>query len=244
MFKTFLTAKWENLIMANYAVDPLVLAPYLPHGVALDFYEGQTFVSLVGFMFKKTSLFQVPIPFLGTFEEVNLRFYVKRKDKGIEKRGVVFINETVPYKPVAWLANKLYKEHYIAIPTKHDIQIGSNHKRVRYDWKINKAWNHIAVEANNASEVMQAGSIEAYIFEHYFGYTKISETKSQEYKVNHPSWLVNKVEAHTIDCDFAAMYGKEFSILGKQKPHSVILAEGSPVSVDWKRVPFGVSEKI
>ncbi len=238
MFNTFLTAKWENLIMANYAIDPLLLKPYLPYGVELDFYEGQTFVSLVGFMFKQTSLFQVPIPFLGTFEEVNLRFYVKRKDKGIEKRGVVFINETVPYKPVAWLANKLYKEHYIAIPTKHDIQIGSNHKRVRYDWKINKAWNHIAVKATNANEAMKTGSIEEFIFEHYFGYTKISETKSQEYKVNHPRWLVNKVEEYTLDCDFAAMYGQEFSILGMQKPHSVILAEGSSVSVDWKRVPF------
>ncbi len=238
MFNTFLTAKWENLIMANYAVDPLLLKPYLPYGVELDFYEGQTFVSLVGFMFRETRLFQVPIPLLGTFEEVNLRFYVKRIDNGIEKRGVVFINETVPYKPVAWLANKLYKEHYIAIPTKHDIQIGSHQKNVRYDWKINKAWNHLAVEAAIAKEAMQAGSMEEFIFEHYFGYTKISEHKSQEYKVNHPRWQVNKVEEYTIDCDFAAMYGKEFSILGKQKPHSVILAEGSAVSVDWKRLPI------
>lgn len=241
MFNTFLTAKWDNLIMANYAVDPLLLKPYLPYGVELDFYEGQTFVSLVGFMFRDTRLFQVPIPFLGTFEEVNLRFYVKRIDNGIEKRGVVFINETVPYKPVAWMANKLYKEHYIAIPTKHEIQIGSHQKNVRYDWKINKAWNHIAVRANLAKETMQAGSMEEFIFEHYFGYTKISETKSQEYKVNHPSWLVNKVNAHTIDCDFAAMYGKEFSFLSKQKADSVFLAEGSAVSVDWKRVPFGAS---
>jgi uncharacterized protein YqjF (DUF2071 family) len=244
MFNTFLTAKWENLIMANYAIDPLILKPYLPYGVELDFYDGQTYVSLVGFMFKQTSLFQVPIPFLGTFEEVNLRFYVKRKDGDSEKRGVVFINETVPYKPVAWLANKLYKEHYITIPTKHDIQIGSNHKQVRYDWKINKAWNHLAVKATNVSEAMQAGSIEEYIFEHYYGYTKISETKSQEYKVNHPRWLINKVNAHSIDCDFAAMYGQDFSFLSKQKAHSVILAEGSSVSVDWKRVPFGASEKV
>ncbi len=241
MFNTFLTAKWDNLIMANYAVDPLLLKPYLPYGVELDFYEGQTFVSLVGFMFRDTRLFQVPIPFLGTFEEVNLRFYVKRIDNGIEKRGVVFINETVPYKPVAWMANKLYREHYIAIPTKHEIQVGSHQKNVRYDWKINKAWNHIAVRANLAKETMQAGSMEEFIFEHYFGYTKISELKSQEYKVNHPNWMVNKVEAHTIDCDFASMYGKEFSVLSKQKADSVFLAEGSAVSVDWKRVPFGAS---
>ena len=57
MFNTFLTANWEYLVMANYEVDPVVLAPYLPNGVELDVYEGKAFVSLVGFMFKKTKLF-------------------------------------------------------------------------------------------------------------------------------------------------------------------------------------------
>ena len=113
--KTFLKAQWQNLIMANYAIDAKYLLPYLPAGVELDTYEGQTYVSLVGFLFKDTKLFNVPIPFLGTFEEVNLRFYVVRKVGNELRRGVVFINETVPNKTVAWVANKLYKEHYIAI---------------------------------------------------------------------------------------------------------------------------------
>ena len=123
MTDTFLSARWENIIMANYAVHPDVLKPYLPHGVELDFYQDKTYVSLVGFMFKQTRLFHVPIPFLGTFEEINLRFYVKRNEGNTVKRGVVFINETVPYKPVAWLANKLYKEKrtkFIAIMNMSD----------------------------------------------------------------------------------------------------------------------------
>ena len=64
MTKTFLSARWENLIMANYAVDPKVLLPYLPKGVELDMYNNKAYVSLVGFMFKKTSLFQIPIPLI------------------------------------------------------------------------------------------------------------------------------------------------------------------------------------
>jgi uncharacterized protein YqjF (DUF2071 family) len=74
MTDTFLSARWENLIMANYAVNPEVLQAFLPKGVELDFYNNKTYVSLVGFMFKKTSLFNIPIPYLGTFEEINLRF--------------------------------------------------------------------------------------------------------------------------------------------------------------------------
>jgi uncharacterized protein YqjF (DUF2071 family) len=238
MTDTFLTAKWENLIMANYEVDPELLIPYLPKGVELDFYNNKTFVSLVGFMFKNTSLFQIPIPFLGTFEEINLRFYVKRVEGETIKRGVVFINETVPNKIVAWLANKLYKEHYIAIPTKNSIEISNLSKNISYQWKINNEWNHISVNANKDKEEMIAGSIEEFIFEHYYGYTRINEQLSQEYKVNHPRWQVNSVKNYFINCNFKTMYGNSFSILNNQEPHSVILAEGSLVTVNWKRISF------
>ncbi|MFP5042637.1 YqjF family protein [Parasediminibacterium sp. JCM 36343] len=238
MTDTFLSARWENLIMANYEVPPEVLAPYLPNGVELDFYNNKTYVSLVGFMFKRTSLFHVPIPLLGTFEEINLRFYVKRIEGNTVKRGVVFINETVPYKLVAWLANKLYKEHYMAIPTKNLIENTEAAKHIKYEWKINKSWNHIAVTTSIKNEEMALGSMEEFIFEHYYGYTKINGQLSQEYKVNHPRWFVNKVIDYSIDCDFAAMYGNDFSFLGQLAPNSVIVAEGSPVTVKWKRTTF------
>ena len=238
MEETFLSARWENLIMANYEVNPDVLTSYLPHGVALDFYNNKTYVSLVGFMFKKTSLFNVPIPFLGTFEEINLRFYVKRIEGDTVKRGVVFINETVPYKLIAWLANKLYKEHYIAIPTKNVTEITSFSKNIKYQWKINKEWNHIAVTAEKENEQMLPGSIEEFIFEHYYGYTKINNLLSQEYKVKHPRWQVNKVIDYSIHCNFTAMYGRDFTFLNNHQPDSVIITEGSPVSVKWKRTSF------
>ncbi len=77
--KTFLTAKWQNLIMANYEIEPSLLLPYLPKGVELDYFNGKTYVSLVGFLFKDSSIFKIPIPFLGTFEEINLRFTLFEK---------------------------------------------------------------------------------------------------------------------------------------------------------------------
>jgi len=238
MTDNFLSARWENLIMANYTLDPGILKPYLPNGVELDFYNGNAYVSLVGFMFKNTSLFNIPVPFFGTFEEINLRFYVKRVEGNTSKRGVVFINETVPYKSVAWLANKLYKEHYIAIPTKNQIEVLPLSRNVKYLWKTNKEWNHIAVNAALENEVMLPGSIEEFIYEHYYGYTKVSDHISQEYEVKHPRWRVNKVLDYSIRCDFADMYGSDFSFLNAQTPDTVLIAEGSPVSVKWKRNSF------
>ena len=224
--------------MANYEVSPHVLGPYLPPGVELDTKDGKCYVSLVGFMFKKTCLFNMPIPLLGTFEEVNLRFYVKRIEGNTTKRGVVFINETVPHRAVAWIANKLYKEHYIAIPTRNAISVDARSRNVRYEWKINRRWNHIGVQASQKAEEMLPGSVEEFIYEHYYGYTKLDDQHTQEYRVNHPRWQVYKVNDYSIECDFGLMYGTDFAFLTNQKPASVLLAEGSPVTVAWKRTRF------
>ena len=236
--KTFLRAKWQNLIMANYEIDPSYLLPYLPKGVELDYFEGKTYVSLVGFLFKDTSLFNIPIPLMGTFEEVNLRFYVVRKIGNELRRGVVFVNETVPNKIVAWVANKLYKEHYIAIPTSHNWLIDNNKKTINYKWKVNAIWNSITVDASASKHKMAPRSIEEFIFEHYYGYTKVDQSNSIEYKVNHPSWEINTINNYQIECDFAVFYGENFKVLDAATPHSVMLAEGSAISVDWKRVSF------
>jgi len=237
MGNTFLRANWENLIMANYEMEPTALEAYLPKGVELDFYNNKTYVSLVGFMFKKTRLFGVPIPFFGSFEEINLRFYVKKIEDGKIKKGVVFINETVPFKIVALLANKLYKEHYISIPTKNSIEI-SEHKHIKYEWNINDKWNSITVKSDTNKYKIEQSTIEEFIFERYFGFTKISASSTQEYKIRHPKWMTHKILDRHIDCDFKSMYGDTFSGLNNQTPDSIILAEGSQVSVDWKRERF------
>ena len=50
------------------------------------------FVSLVGFRFLRTRVRGVAIPWHTDFEEVNLRFYVRRRAPGgEERRGVVFV---------------------------------------------------------------------------------------------------------------------------------------------------------
>ncbi|MDX2190994.1 MAG: DUF2071 domain-containing protein [Bacteroidota bacterium] len=236
--KTFLKANWQNIIMANYKIDVHILLPYLPKGVELDLYEGECYVSLVGFLFKDSVIFNTPIPFLGTFEEVNLRFYVIRKVDNEKRRGVVFINETVPNKIVAGVANLLYKEHYISVPTRHDWTFANDIKEICYQWKVNSKWNTIKVKALTNYMPISTKSMEEYIFEHYYGYTKVNDFQSIEYKVNHPTWHVNTILDYEITCDFNAFYGPDFEILNHTKPHSVMIAEGSDVEIDWKRIRF------
>src|SRR5882724_9432498 len=92
----FLTAEWSHLAMLNYEVDPKILVSFVPPGTELDFWNGKAFVSMVGFLFQKTRVCGIAIPFNRNFEEVNLRFYVRRKVDDGWRRAVVFIKELVP----------------------------------------------------------------------------------------------------------------------------------------------------
>jgi hypothetical protein len=75
---TFLSAEWKNILMLNYAVSASLLERFVPAGTDLDPFDGVTYLSLVGFEFNRTHMFGLPAPFHQAFEEVNLRFYVRR----------------------------------------------------------------------------------------------------------------------------------------------------------------------
>ena len=231
MEKVFLTAEWKNLIMANYVVDPSILAPYVPRGTELDSWEGKTFVSMVGFMFLNTKVLGVPIPFHRDFEEVNLRFYVRYKDENEWKRGVVFIKEIVPKSAIAFVANTLYGENYQSLPMKNKLSKEGQFQKVSYSWKFQNEWNFLKVNAETNPQKIKEGSEAEFITEHYWGYTKGDGKNSLEYQVEHPRWNIFPVIDFEMNCNVAPLYGKEFSEFLKVKPHSVFMADGSEIIV-------------
>ncbi|MFK7922456.1 MAG: YqjF family protein [Bacteroidia bacterium] len=227
MSKVFLQAQWRNLIMANYEIDPEVLKPYLPYGTELDTWQGRHYVSLVGFMFADTKVLGMKIPGHIRFEEVNLRFYVKRG----EKRGVVFIKEIVPRIAITLVANTLYKEHYVTRRMNHEWAEDQNSLRVRYEWKEKSGWNYMQVEADAKGIDLVPGSEEEFITEHFWGYTRLAERRTGEYEVAHPAWEIHPVRDFKLNLDISAVYGEEFAPSLSQPPKSVFLAKGSEIKV-------------
>jgi hypothetical protein len=148
--RPFLSANWRYLAMLNFAVDPAILAPLVPPGTELDFEDGETFVSIVGLLFLDTRLLGLPIPRHRDFEEVNLRFYVRRKSADTWRRGVVFVRELVPRRAVALVARAFYGEHYLALPMKHQIehfaepgragQLLQNRRRLYQESMTRRSW--------------------------------------------------------------------------------------------------------
>ena len=232
---SFLRAEWRKLILANYIIDKEVLLKYVPAGTELDLWNGNCYVSLVGFMFKNTKLLGVKIPFHTNFEEVNLRFYVKRFDNGVWKRGVVFIKEIVPKRALTFVANTIYKENYETLPMKHSWTLENGEQIIDYKWKKDGLWYSMSVQTSMERSMMESGSEEEFIAEHYWGYAQVNSKKTNEYEVTHPKWEVYEVKDYKIDIDFKAVYGSDFEMLNNSKPTSVILAEGSKITVENKK---------
>ncbi len=233
---SFLKAEWRKLAIVNYQVDENLLKPYLPVGTELDTWNGIHYISLVGFMFINTKVLGMKIPFHVNFEEVNLRFYVKEKTEDGWKRGVVFIREIVPKHAITFVANTLYGEHYVTHKMKHLWQEDKATRKVVYGWKINNKWQYLEVIAEKEARKMEANSEVEFITEHYWGYTKINENKTTAYEVRHPRWDYYKVKDYTIALDYKLTYGDQFRFLNFEAPKSVMLAEGSSISVEEKRV--------
>jgi len=229
---SFLTAQWNNLALINYEIDAKILEKYIPKGTEIDNWNGKCYISLVGFMFENVKLLGMKIPFHINFEEVNLRFYVKRFENNEWKRGVVFIKEIVPKSALTLVANTIYKEHYQTLPMKHSVIENKNSKDFVYQWKTKNKWNTILVETEKNPIEIEVNSEAEFITEHYFGYTKINNEKTFEYEVKHPRWQQYNVTNHQIDVNFGEVYGNEFDFLNHQKPISVMLAVGSEISVE------------
>ncbi len=238
----FLTAKWEYLAMFNYEVDAAILLPYLPPYTTLDLYNGKAIVSVVGFLFNNTKVLGISWPMHKNFEEVNLRFYVKRTEGNIVKRGVAFVSEIVPKRIIATMANTLYNEHYTVAKMSHSLQVNDQHIEVTYKWQLkNKQQNSMYVKAENILQNLVPQSEAEFILEHYYGYNTYSNTTTIAYTLQHPSWQIYKVIDAQLHCNIEQLYGNSFAkCIQNVTPTSVLLAKGSEVSVQFpKRIVAG-----
>jgi len=230
----FLTAEWRYLALLNYAVDPALLTHLVPRGTELDEFEGRTYVSLVGFRFERTRVRGIWIPFHSDFDEVNLRFYVRRTVAGEVRRGVVFVREIVPRWAIAKVARVCFGEKYIALPMTHKvIEPTSEGGRLQaeYRWRCGGKWSAIHAESSGRPALPPIESREAFFIEHYWGYAATSGGGTSEYRVEHDRWRIWPVTQATFEGDVTELYGASLAERLQRPPDSVVVAEGSAVAV-------------
>jgi uncharacterized protein len=233
MANPFLTARWEHVVLLNYACPSHILESLVPRGTVLDLWDGDALISLVGFLFKDTRITGLRIPFHQTFEEVNLRFYVRRiTSSGETRRAVVFVREFVPRHAIAAVARWLYNEPYLAVSMGHRSSLtDTDGGAVAYSWSYRGEHFVLGADVHGPSRWLAPGSEAEFVTEHYWGYTRQRNGDTLEYQVEHPPWQVWKAASASFVGPGASLYGSAFGDVLSKGPRSAFVAAGSAVAV-------------
>ena len=235
----FLTARWRDLVMITWAMDPGVLRPLLPAGTELDLWEGDALASVVAFDFADTRVRGVSVPFHRRFPEVNLRFYVRRPmPDGSVRRGVAFVQEMVPRPTIAWVARTLYGEPYVsrrmrqvAVPPDPQPDLGGVPRSLVYEWERDGEWERVIALVTSSYQLPRAGSLEDFVVNQQWGYTRRSSSRTHEYRVEHPPWKLALDAECLFEADISSIFGKRFALPLERAPLSTFVADGSAVAV-------------
>jgi uncharacterized protein len=237
--RPFLTARWTELVMLNFEVPAEMIASVAPAGTEPDLFRGKAYLSVVGFMFRDAGLFGLRFPLHTLFEEVNLRYYVRREVGGQVRRGVVFVQEIAPRPIVAAVASWVYNESYVTHRMRNEICMAGDTldagDRVCYEWRTGwrKAcrWNRMGAGAAAPPKLPPNGSLEEFIVEHYWAYVRGRDGSTWEYRVAHRPWRVAPIADVVWDCDLAATYNTPLAEYLVGPPVMGMIADGSPVQV-------------
>ena len=228
----FLTAEWRHIAMLNYEVDPSVLVPHLPKGTELDAHGGRHFVSLVGFLFLDTYVLGLPALFHQNFEEINLRFYVRRRVAEESRPGIVFLLEMVPMTLVSEIARLTYNEPYRTVPMQHTL-VETNGKLQSVEFLFGRPRDQcrLAVHVDGTAQEMRQGSDQEFLSVRHWGYTRQRDGGTIEYRVEHPRWRVWTDARWELDGPLGEFYDMPFADILSGVPSSASVADGSAVTV-------------
>jgi len=80
---------WADAVFLHWRIPRAAAAPFMPPGVEVDSIDGSAWVGLIGFRMVGAGLGRgLPVPYFGSFTEINVRLYSRGPD-GV--RGVVFV---------------------------------------------------------------------------------------------------------------------------------------------------------
>lgn len=96
---------WSEAVILHWRLPAAVAAGFMPPGVEPDVFGGSSWVGLIGFRMSGVRLGRVlPVPYVGSFVEVNVRLYSRGADG---QAGVVFLSLDAPRLPVVLAARAL-----------------------------------------------------------------------------------------------------------------------------------------
>ena len=232
-----ITARWRNIAILSWPIDPDRLVSFSPPGLSPDSWEGKAYVSLVCLLMENLRFLGLPaLP--PRFAEVNIRFYVRPADVRDDRIGVVFLKQMVSNPCVALAGRRLFREPMLAAAVSHDAERTEQADEpatlhLRYRWRTRSRDNGLRITGRGQPYYAEPGSLEHFLTTRHWGYNGQSGGGRRAYRISRDPWPLAPVVEHELSCDTEALCGHEFGDALADAPASVLLALGSPARVHW-----------
>jgi len=220
--------EWRDLLFVHGRIDADVLRNLLPAGTEVDEFDGSGWVSYVPFGMHDIAFGPLPpVPFLGTFPEVNIRTYVRHE--GVPY--VWFFSLDIPrVLPVA-VARSVFALPYMYSAVRHD-RIGSIVTSTTRRRGSRAAAQPVArIGAQTAGD-----ELDAFLTARW-GLLSATRRSIVEAKIHHDPWTLHAAELIEYDERLSPAAG-----LPAWTPERVTYAPGLPVTVGAPHRVRGINQ--
>ncbi len=229
----FVTGRFRHIVLLNYGADPSLLTPWLPPHTELDFHNKVTYLSLVGLQSFALKVYGLPFPLYREHAQVNLRFYVRRRVGGTRWRhGVVFINQIIPHRFIAWGVRRIF--HETVISRRIDARIKKNGRglnQMEYSWPSGQQHCFIRTAFHGGDDDIVPAADRNFFVERYWGYRALRDGGCLEYDFAHPEWETYPGLDTVTTAEVGDFYGPPFSGILHRSPDSAFVCRGSEISL-------------
>ncbi len=229
--KVLAKAAFTELVAVNFQVPPALLTRLVPKGLELDYYNNETYVSLICMVMRKVGVMGVPLT--RRFVELSLRFYVRHPSDPANRKGTCFIKNYVSSSMAAWILSSRFDTEYRNLKMKFKnkgFEGNDAVPEVEYQWKVDDHWNKLRIRARSQIKNTGPETKVGFILDHSTHY-QAKFNKTLEYKVERPAWTIWDAAQANFTCDVERLFGKSFVIPMAKRPASVFVTRGSNVTI-------------
>ena len=201
---------WEELLFLHWRVDAATLRSLVPNELTLQEHDGSAWLGITPFLITGFRLRgTLPVPFVSSFPELNVRTYVTADDKP----GIWFFSLDTPSLLAVEGARVTYRLPYFhsraSLERKADgIEFASARRSSERPYVLEASYRPAGGEARES----QPGTLEHFLTERYCLYAN-DEHGLHRAEIHHPPWELRPAEVevrlNTMPPDGVELGGEE-----------------------------------
>jgi len=185
--------QWRDLAYIHWRFEPAVVKELLPPGLEVDTFDGSAWVGLIPFSMRGITVPHMPpVPYFGSFPEINVRTYVRRE--GVP--GVWFFSLDVNRLIPAVVARTTYLLPYCWGRASNLIEDGVLRSKVERRWPSRA---HLATAVEIGTAIPRSDDLAVFLSARWGLYSRGLFGGLMYAPVDHEPWRLHTAHLQSID---------------------------------------------